>query len=104
VRWSSLLIITGLHALLSCLVFFGMMSSALRPPDGPATPWQHAVLLAAFWVLFLPSLLLQGVGINLWVLSLLVVPVNSLIWVVIIQVVPVARAARRTLRGRRRAA
>ena len=74
------------------------------PPEGPATPLQDAVLLTAFWVLFLPSLLLQGVGINLWVLSLLVVPVNTLIWLVMIQVVPMARSARRALRGRRRVA
>jgi hypothetical protein len=102
-RWSTLLVIAALHGLLSCAVFFGMMSSGLQPPDAPATPWQDAGLLAGFWILFLPSILLQKVGIDLWILALLMVPINTLIWLAAIRVVTMARAVRRIIRYRRQA-
>ena len=85
-KTDTFLIGVGLHAMMSSAVFFGMMSSGLRAPDAPAFPWQDAVLLVLFWASFFPSILLQYLGINLWVLSLLVVPINSLIWMAVIVV------------------
>jgi hypothetical protein len=63
-----------------------MMSTGLRDPDALAPPSQDIVLIVLFWMSFFPSVLLQYVGINLWVLSLLVIPINSVIWMFVVAV------------------
>lgn len=92
----SLMVVAAVHAILSYVVFFGLMAHALRNPDATATPWQDAGLLAVFWAVFFPSLLLQRLGIDLWVLSLLVIVPNTLLWVAVVALVAwTARKARR---------
>jgi hypothetical protein len=95
-----LLVVAALHAILSYALFFGFMASSLRPPDAPATPWQDAGLVALFWLVFFPSLVLQRLGLDLWVLSLLVIPPNTLLWMAV--VLPLARAGRKALCARSR--
>jgi heme A synthase len=96
VKRGSMIVAAALHATLSYVVFFGLMASALRNPDAPATSWKDAGLLAVFWAVFFPSLLLQRLGLDLWALSLLVVIPNTLLWVAVVSLIAwAARKARR---------
>jgi ABC-type glycerol-3-phosphate transport system permease component len=97
-----LMVVAALHAILSFFLFFGLMASSLRDPDSPATPWQDAVLLAMFLIVFFPSLALQRLGIDLWRLSLLVILPNTVLWVGVVSLA--AWAARKVRRSRQRTA